>query len=492
MAQMLIILPHDFDIEIETIEKNNQNPSKSTQRNPSYESGPPDGHFNEHPVFHQDYKEGFHSNSHCIGENFNKDAWKFRSCHFQNLCFDTEDNVFVLFTSPEQKKLDQALSHSKWDLFWPATSMHTTVSVGGLNPKWGKEHEDLEWYPALRSVEDLKSQGGHYVMEHNKILVPWHSMGGFNPGHLVWDDFLPLFTLLSIFDLTEKNLVLIRYDLHSFAMRASCQSQWAKCAPMVKKFLPLLGTELGRTSTQNDTQLQITAGSKKSKYVCAPNGAAGLGMLTDHGTKLHGWEKKDYKYAYNVGRGGSMYQFRNWMVDNLIGEENVPRKTIRNPPYRIVFSNASSKLSTRSVSFHNHAELLKKRLGGKYALDVREVKLSNMSIDDQVKLTAQTSIFITMCGGGAVSAMFLPKGGSVVAFFNDRLPDGSIYGDTPPRLDWDLLNHIGYLRVHWLPNRRDSFTKYGEPKDLQSEADLDAFVSLIDHELDLISHSSEY
>lgn len=418
IAQILIILQPrynvdlgDFALTLDEKANNSADASQSQSQGQALkdtpttdENGKEDGFFNRLPIYHKEYKEGFHSNAHCVGENFQRDAWKFRSCQFQNLCFDVEDREFVLFQSEEQIMLEKALSHEKLDLFWAASNMNTTVSVGGLNPKWGKEHKDLEWYPKLRPIEDLERQGGYYMLSDDKILIPWHSMAGFNPGHLVWDDFLPLYTLLSIFDLTEKDMVLIRYDLKKLAMWASCQRQWIKCRPILKKFLPLIGVELEQTSTQNDTTLEIASDKKKSKYVCASNGAAGLGMLTDHGTKLHGWVKKDYEYAYNIGRGGTMFQFRNWMVDKLLGSTN-KKRNINEPPYRIVISNGSSDKPSRKVYFHDHAKFLKKKLGSKYNLDVREVELAKLSMKEQVELASEASIFISMCGGGAVTSM---------------------------------------------------------------------------------------
>lgn len=510
-GQILVVLRthHDVDMGdfILDIESNNENPNKGmglsqgegsisiqshvesrNNKELPTPNGPPDGSFNKFPIYYKEFQEGFHSNSHCIGENFGDDAWKYRSCQFQNLCFDTVDKEFVLFTSPEQRELEKALSHADLNLFWPASSMNTTVSVGGLNPKWNKEHTSLKWYPTLRDADDLKKQGGYYTLQADKVLVPWHSLAGFNPGHLVWDDFLPIFTLLSAFDMTRKELALIRYDL-PLAMWASCQRQWIKCRPILTKFLPLLGTELDKTSTQNDTVLEIFSNDVKSKYICSPHGAAGMGMLTDHGTKLHGWVKSDYEYAFNVGRGGSMYQFRNWMVDHLLGEHN--ERDISKPPYRIVISSKSSKTAFRNVSFSKHAAFLKKKLGGKYELDIREVRLASMSMAEQVSLAAETSVFITMCGGGAITAMFMPKGASLLTYFTEDVSKKkNKKHDTAARLDWDLLNHIGYLRVHWLPRPRSSFTLEGEPSDIQSFADLDALVKLVDHELDLISHSS--
>jgi hypothetical protein len=330
------------------------------------------------------------------------------------------------------------------------------------------------------------------MLQTDKVLIPFHSMAGFNPGHLVWDDFLAIYKLMTSFDLLDKEMVIIRYDL-SLAMWASCQRQWKKCQPILKKFLPLIGTELAKTSTQNDTLLNVFHNDVKSKYICSPNGAAGMGLLSDHGFKLHGWQPSDYEYAFNIGRGGSIYQFRNWMMTNIgmrpDDDDEEERNQIYRAPYRILFSEGSSGQRNRHVSFKKHAQLLQERLGKKYELEVRFVKLSSMSLKEQVELAAGTSIFITVCGGGAVTSMFLPKGASLLAFFNEM--DGE--GETPARLDWDLLYNMGYIRVHWLPRpTHGRLTRRGRGMPGPSSYDFDAFVRLVDHELDIISHLNDY
>ena len=72
---------------------------------------------------------------------------------------------------------------------------------------------------------------------------------------------------------------------------------------------------------------------------------------------------------------------------------------------------------------------------------MQEVELAKMTLNDQIELVAGASIFITMCGGGAVTAMFLPKGATLLVYFGSVNP----YDKIPARLDWDLLNNIGYL-----------------------------------------------
>ena len=73
--------------------------------------------------------------------------------------------------------------------------------------------------------------------------------------------------------------------------------------------------------------------------------------------------------------------------------------------------------------------------------------------------------------------MFLPKEASLLVYFLEEEKDsrGIVY--TLPRLDWDLLNNLSYLRVHWLPRR-------------ETANDYEAFIRLIDLELSTISQSS--
>jgi hypothetical protein len=175
------------------------------------------------------------------------------------------------------------------------------------------------------------------------------------------------------------------------------------------------------------------------------------------------------------------------MMDNI----GVPHqgKRIHSPPYRIVVSQGSSSTSSRNASFDDQIKLLREVVTKKYELDIQVVKLSTMKLKDQLELVAGTSIFITVCGGGAVTSMFLPKGASLFTYFHET--DGN--GGTPARLDWDLLNNLGYLRVHWLPRPRSGAkTKRGKTMPGPRQSDFDAFVKLVEHELDVISHTNDY
>lgn len=161
-----------------------------------------------------------------------------------------------------------------------------------------------------------------------------------------------------------------------------------------------------------------------------------------------------------------------------------PYASIRKAPYKIVFSTHSSSTSFRNIHFEEHRKNIVERLSSKYELEVYSLIMSALTLEEQIQVASTASIYITMCGGGAVTSMFLPKGASLIAFFNEEERGGD--NETPPRLDWDLLNNLSYLRVHWLPRPQKFQFKPGP-----SKADIDAFVRLVDHELDIISHHRE-
>lgn len=256
------------------------------------------GHFNHLPVrYRPAFGADFHSTAHCLGENFvdepkrtANNAWKYRSCHFRNLCFDLVDQEFVLFLSAEQVALRKALDRSGEHQFWPAggTTEAYAVAVGGIHPRFGGKDIALKWYPKLRNISDFSKEGsgenstsaGFYELPSNYVLVPWNSYHGFNPGHIITDDFLPIYTLLASFGLTDKKLAMIHIDLpldENVNWWDSCQNHWQECKPYLTKFLPLLGTTLQRTSTQYTAALKVkNEEGPRSRYVCAAHGAAGM------------------------------------------------------------------------------------------------------------------------------------------------------------------------------------------------------------------------
>jgi len=232
-------------------------------------------------------------------------------------------------------------------------------------------------------------------------------------------------------------------------------------------------------TTENSILTMNDGSPPKSRYVCARRGAAGLGMLTDHGLKRHGWDGVDYESTHNIGRGPVMYEFRNYMMRNLgLSNPDVPANAkAEGGRIRIVISKHSSKDPDRRTGFDHQIGALTEALfaeDGSVSIEAHQFK--DLSVLEQVKITAGASILITACGGGAVTAMFLPRNAALIAYFPDKPTTYARNHKHPARLDWDFLNNMGYARVHWMPTTGMD----------EKEGGLKVLVALVRNEIEMI------
>jgi hypothetical protein len=503
-----------------------------------------DAIFNGMPLTRKNWAEGFPTGHvHCVGENFheyNKEdrhsasaAWMQRTCHFRQLCFDTSKQDYILFRADDERELSRHLVPNVYS----STTMirkrsrdneeiPQSVSLGGVNQKWAHVGiPRLQWFPRILNVapnETATFSPYYYQMPESVVLIPYHSLNGANPGHLVWDDFLPIYTALDMFQLLDDahGMFPMRHVLQDGArgLWASCDvrsSKTAECQHMINKFLPLMvgiNYPYNATSTQDfvlqerwydpaqsnrlvreswttvvngTTRTESHDGASKNEekppvLICAKHAVAGIGSLTDHGVfKSHGWEEADYSTTHNHGRGASLYRFRNFMMRNL----NLPVESLsqvrqsaaaagRLPPHRIVFSQFSSDIVGRSLDFTRQVQLVRAAFPSNY-VQVESKVLKEMTLRDQLELARTTSIFVSICGGSAVTSMFLPQGAAVILYYHETggAEKNRLTGK-PALLDWDLMNAMSYLRLHWFPRQSR-----------KSKNDEIALIELIQYEL---------
>lgn len=451
-----------------------------------------DGTFNGYPLDFQETSQP-RTLSHCVGEDYQEgNSWKQKSCHFQFFCFDTSTKEYVVYQPPEEEKIYDLLDQLPFvdvsqSYLKPGRNRTNSMSLGGINLKWGYNNDKgiqrLEWFPEIRRIKPGENLS-FYQLPSDVVMVPFHSMNAANPGHLVWDDFLPVYTLLTMFQLEkDSQLLLMRYILKDGrGLWASCDFKEEKrdaCEKMHQKFLPLM---MGQNPVHDLTTTENfdfhVKGEVKSNLVCSPHGLAGFGALTDHGpTKLHGWEDADYQTTHNHGRGGTLYDFRNFMMSNI----GVPVEYTHVPPFRIIFSEKSSENQMRNLDFRRQKEVIRNSFNPTY-VTIESYVFKDIPLVEQIEIASQATIYITGVGGGAVTATFLPRGASVFLYF---LETGGVVGGRdsgkPARLDWDLFNNLGYLKVHWLPRGT-----------MHKESDLRSLVYLIHHELDALMRERSY
>ena len=494
LSSMLLAPQSSFQQSPQQLEHQPGRRRKRRRRRNDDHKRPSDGTFNGAPLYKKT-ETGIESHVHCVGENYRPDAWKQRSCRFSFLCLDVVTKQFQLFQSRVENRLSnytaqRPFMHTSSTLL-RSTNQSNSVSIGGINLQWGQREKDginrLQWFPKIIPINST-TLITYYELPEHVILLPFHSINGANPGHFVWDDLLPLYTLLSMFQLLDDNddddddnyydVLLLRYVLTDGGpgLWASCDAREEKtkqCNHIMNKFLPLFtGTNYSyRFSTTQDFEFTPTDNTYGTNLVCSRTSLAGSGSLTDHGLlKAHGWTEDDYLYTHNHGRGALLYDFRNFVMKNMdLHARVVPTSA----PHRVVFSQHSSNIKPRSLDFERQMALVKERVPNTL---VEAYVFANVTLHRQIEVVQDAAVFVTFCGGGAVNAMFLPKGATVIIIYSQGggVKKGRSTG-TPALLDWDLLNAMSHLRVHWMP-------RYS----MKTELDEDIFTSLLNHEISLI------
>jgi hypothetical protein len=234
------------------------------------------------------------------------------------------------------------------------------------------------------------------------------------------------------------------------------------------------------TTFSTVTEIQITTAKGTSTTtdslpVCAKQAVAGLGMLTDHGLKDHGWDPLSTDPVHNVGKGPLLYQFRNYMLQNMGLPIQPPLKQQQSVPFHILLNAHSSRDVERDFGLEEqHRALTAAFPTAKVSLE----QLKDYTLEGQLELVSQrTNIFVSACGGGSMTAFFLPRGSTVIFYYAENSGfnfDNFALTGGPAILDWDLFNNLGYLRVHWLP-----IGTMNTPEGLQT------LVQLIRHEMDV-------
>jgi hypothetical protein len=393
--------------------------------------------------------------------------------------------------------------------------------------------ETHNWFP---TVVRSSPPEHYYALEEDMVFVPFHSVfteKGENRGKeysVVWDDLFPIYTLLNMFQLasldTQKEALLMRYvswgermsnsDRVQGELKNLANDDQSNLQRTMDPFRPLMmrhdshddesrvrrqrRTAKSNWTSQVDAILMSsvmptspTSPHKKimrplrSGLVCARDGVAGLGP---HGIRTMNGKNNNMGVLHNQGKGGLLWMFRNYCVDNLglLTSTSSPPVT-RGRPEKSDVENTSSTIrimisapsfataSTVSGSgdgtplqIKNHLVdfkpieiglrdylLLSMNQRGEgendeniiigssshhrvdtttSRIEIESLDFSNdnVSMTSRIKLMMDTTVFIATCSDAtATAAIFLPQGASLIVFYstnndNHEVDSGAVNG----------------------------------------------------------------
>lgn len=404
-----------------------QQPRVSNKNNNNQNYGRlPDGSFNGYPVFYHDltldktYHSRPYSSVQCVGENYQGDdfSWMHRSCHFRFLCFNVSSREFEVYARPDDETLG-SISRRRPFIDFSASVIPPPRDPSGFHEKAFSEtgdgvslgsgtvrhprynddantndydknririvKESHNWFPTVvRSSPPER----YYALEEDVVFVPFHSVfreKGGNPGKeysVFWDDLFPIYTLLSMFQLTSKDThkepLLMRYvpldqnksrphriegemkDLVSYD-ETKLQRAMDNYRPIMmrhdhyddEKRVRRQRRRKTNWTSQIDAILMPTAIPSsptsvhkeivplRSGLVCAKDAVAGLGP---HGIRyMNGRNNMDV--FHNQGKGSLLWKFRNYCIDNLgLWKTSSSPPVIRGHPGKSDFASSAIRI----------------------------------------------------------------------------------------------------------------------------------------------------
>lgn len=372
-------------------------------------SAPPDAFLEDQALYIVNEKPPV-SRVQCLSENFQSSAWLYRSCKFNNLCFDLDSRTFVLHPSEHQQHLESHLQHYNHTFL---SSYPKEMISGGQHNYWLNQGRS-KWTPESRSRENATTS--YYKLSDDTVWISFYPWGDCNAGHLLWDSFLPIYTLLDMFRLTDKKLFLTEMP-----------SRKGSCRPLMRQYGPMMGM---RGLPPITTKLKVA--NAQASLVCTRHSASGMGWLTDHGMNLHGVRPSDFENPHNIFRSSNLIGFRNYLLKNI----GMKTPSVLEKPHRVTFSILSSKDLDRRFDFSRQVQAVRTAVPD---VEVQSIAMWNYTIDKQIEIATKSAVYISVGGGGTSPAFFLPEGASLI-----------LYGRVGERFDWDLWNNYAQVRTHWL------------------------------------------
>jgi hypothetical protein len=385
------------------------------------------------------------SSVHCIGENFEADAWKYRSCRYQNLCFDRLDKEFVyLQNSREAALMESYQQNPNFKFISVSTVQHdnAAVSLGQINRQIAPTEtiRALQWTPKVRRHSDF-SDTSYYELASDAVWVPFASYNGL-------DIYFTFYTLLSSFGLIDEDIRPLFMELET-SSELLCSSE--HCFGIHKPSLPLFGLLESRGSGLDGSFLEQQ--QQTARLVCAKQAVAGIGMIADRGLNPPGVISSTHNHGvtvnlptHNLAQGKIRQGFRDFILRNLGGRLSDP---------------SHQKANSLVVSWYDKAseydagkvrEQLKRASSSAEVEFLELEKLEPKSFAAAATSIAKSCVLLVRCcaAEAALAATFLPPGSTLIVFYDPKEFGGEQAAKRASPI-WDLVDSAAYFQAHWFP-----------------------------------------
>ena len=378
-----------------------------------------------------------YSNFYCIGGRGREGSQGDRSCRWQNLCYRPADNQWLFYQDPSSKgDMPVLLDHGMIISAFPKQFLNLRSMGNAPDAQYWAPTQVYEAIPAEAMVP-------RRTAERPDVYLLYHPHYPSNIGHVLGDDFFPLFNLQLSFNMlsNDNQLLMVRSCEDIFLPGAPKKA--AACHKFMQMLTPGMSDRPFLAATQSDLRERL--GMKAdAQLVCFEN------VLTGNGP---------WGFQQSLGKSPAWWQYHAYYLSNMgVPYNHTPKK------HRITVSIKDGK---RSI--YNSAEMVQhlKQAFPNHEVDAIELyQLGGWK--NELTYLLDTTVLITPCGGVSMSAMFLPHGSAlVVVDFWDVLK-GNTKG-----MEERLWSNLGYVRSFHYPfvesevMLEEEGKKRSEPQDMR-------------------------
>ena len=413
----------------------------------------------------------------CAGECFSSNStvsYRYRSCQFQNMCYNTDTNEYVLFPSPEELALQEILhalpnkefvtvSSIAYDSHTISSSTDRTkkLSLGTIRGD-AQTRSSAPWFPNVVTDNDLHTKflkDGYYQLPDDvvvfPIVLPVHAVDSARMEALLWLDFFAVHTVLSMFGLEQRKqpIFIIHNVIHEIETFLLSSPLWSIFGNETSKHIGRL-TQMKVQYPDKDISA-TPMNSPKSSLICFKHSVAGLGMIATIR------DESNVLFTHSMGRGAFIYTFRQYILSNL-GVQAPPLILQRKKDDT---SNGSRKPTKFQITIAGFTETeynileqelrMNRQIKNSFPVDVEIRRIGeNLPFIDSISFTATSAIHITnrQAQHLLATATCLSRGATLIVLDNvfnaeDADDDNSVMIN---RVEQDYLEMAGYFNLHWL------------------------------------------
>jgi hypothetical protein len=350
------------------------------------------------------------SSVHCLGETFNESRPNtpgalYRSCRYENLCYHINDKRLVLFPSEQHRKLMSRLHHNIYlstvskAVMTSAVIQATPEQTPMAMPQYLNHSRDNRYYYATADDDDA-------------VLIPIKPA---SCESIMWDVFLPIYTLVELFDFLDKPWRLLLLG------ETTCTRE------QLEEYFDFTG--LSQNNIEYFPADLKLSNNTYQEFVCYQRSVMGIGAYADHQVirPTQNWTKRQLKHVppNHIRRETNLRGFRHHCLSKL----NLAPQRVK--PYVVAYSTLLA------------ADWIPLSIP-----DTQKVTLSHLgTLREQIQVTSTTAILVLTSEEDKTAAFFLPEGATLI-----------LIGEAHE--DWDLWSNNALLRVHLVTNHIKQVVEY--------------------------------